>query len=221
MNYASKQIIELKNLVSRYRSIPHQAHHDFIHFYEQYFTLIQQLDFDEIAEMKYTYIKSLHYLDLTSLFHKHSDIFIEELLNHSEFLDRHRMIYQEVLFLKACTLQNEMKSEQAQTVLTSLIRINNQDKRFQSTLRKNLFHNALIKNRIWLAGLIAIFIFTLIVTFIQLLFVKHFFEDWNTYLVIVRNISFVCGVSLMTILFILIKWNIHLKITSILKKNNS
>ena len=46
MNYAEKQIHELKNLVTRYRRIPQQAHHDFIAFYENFYGLIHQLDFD-------------------------------------------------------------------------------------------------------------------------------------------------------------------------------
>ena len=52
MNYAEKQIHELKNLVTRYRRIPQQAHHDFIAFYENFYGLIHQLDFDEMVEME-------------------------------------------------------------------------------------------------------------------------------------------------------------------------
>lgn len=196
MNYAEKQIFELKNLVSRYRRIPEQAHHDFIHFYESYFNLIEQLNFEEMIEMKFTYLKSLYHLEMIDLFQYKSEIFLVDLLNHDEFNKRQHKIYEEILYLKAIAFKDELKSLQSANILAALVKMNPEDIRFTSDLKKNYYQEEIIKMRAWIGLTISIVIISLILSAAQLFIIQHFYPNLFELCDLVRNLSFVLGIIL-------------------------
>ena len=217
MNYAEKQIHELKNLVTRYRRIPQQAHHDFIAFYENFYGLIHQLDFDEMVEINFTYLKSLYQLEFLDLFYKQCDKFIFDLLNHDEFKPRHQKIYEEIIFLKSCALKDELKTKDSMNILASLGKLNKTEKKFLKTYETGLYQEEMILAKPLIAMTILLILATLVLTASQLFIIQHFYQNLVSGIELARNICFGMAISLFVFIQGRAYYRLKRKVRSIVK----
>ncbi len=191
MNYS--QHTYYSRVYRDFRSIEPGAHRDVVHFYEAHETEIRNAEFEEYFEILVAYTEALFE---TGAYRKHllmSDVAIGESMSQELEVVYGKLVFEHMIFRKAASHYNLAEFDEAQNLLGQLIRIDPEHEEARRFHRKCLYH----RRPRWLyqARAAAIFLFLLaaLVIFIELLFVRPFY-NMHTHLVETsRNTIFAMG----------------------------
>ena len=93
--------IHASDLIVSFRRLPDNAFFDHIIFYKKNFRQIQNLEFEEYAEIKYSFVKAMFYVENYFTFEKQSEQLLYEIINHHHFHHTLRHIYEKLIYLRA------------------------------------------------------------------------------------------------------------------------
>ncbi|MEO6189695.1 MAG: hypothetical protein ABIO44_04285 [Saprospiraceae bacterium] len=144
-----------------FRNIPEQGHYEYLAFCNFYSKEIQVLAFDEYIEIKLAYLKALFHLEKAQLFHKISNQAIFEILNQEEFTEHYKIIYHQILVIKAEQLIEENKILAAQEVYINLRLLAPEDDHIKRRLFNLIYKQEQYEARVYLGISVLFLIITL------------------------------------------------------------
>ncbi len=174
MNSEEQETNSISKLFKKFRKIPEQGHYEYLTFCKYYSKEINELNFEEYIEIKYVYIKALFRLDKIFLFNKISEQTLNELLNHYEFNDHHKDIYQKILVLKAKQCIEENKLMSAQEIYKNLLKLKPTDKGIKKKYMQLRLVQEQYQSRKFLGLAVIILMLILIISIAQQLFINPF-----------------------------------------------
>lgn len=220
MKLRPKSRIEISKVFSNFKKIPEQAYHDYLIFYQNYFSQIEMLNFEEYSEIKYNYLKALFHLEKLSLFYKQADSFLLEIINNTEFNEEHKEMYQSILFLKAKVLTNELKHKEAISILSELYKLNANEKRVSKYLFQLLFQEQQHQQKKWIGFIVLLIICSLGSTGVYFLLLQPFRPEWSMLAIEIRNSAFIGSLILFSLLYLNILQSTFLKMKALRSRSN-
>ena len=197
----SKVFLDFKEIeVNDYRKL--------IRFFEDRENVIYQLNFEERFELLLAYVNALFEIGAYQKYLLVVDFVIESSIIHNIKTFKGEDIFQKLLFRKAASLFNTNEKEKADYILRELIRINPKDEDATLFLKKCLrkMYPQLINS----SRAIGIFMFLLsaFIIFLEVLFVRPFYNMHTPVVEASRNTIFILGLISMFGGQLLLRWKV-------------
>ena len=180
-----------------------------VRFFEDRENVIYRLDFEERFELLLAYVNALFEIGSYQKYLLVVDFVIELSIIHNIKHFKGEDIFQKLLFRKAASLFNTNKKEKADYILRELIRINPHDEDAVLFLKKCLrkMHPQMLNN----SRAIGIFMFLLsaFIIFLEVLFVRPFYNMHTPVVEASRNTIFILGLLSMFGGQLLLRWKVE------------
>ncbi|MBK7231236.1 MAG: hypothetical protein IPH93_02900 [Saprospiraceae bacterium] len=159
-------------LFERFRKIPSKGYYDQMAYYSYYFYDIKNLSFLEYIQIKLSYLTALYHLEKLNIFNYTADQMLIEIINHENFNEEHKIIYKEVLLLKARYLQDLKKLNEAIKIYLDLFKMNVKDRALRKTLISLLFQRELMSYQRHFAWVVICVLITFLLIYIDAMVIK-------------------------------------------------
>lgn len=182
--------IHASDLIVSFRRLPDNAFFDHIIFYKKNFRQIQNLEFEEYAEIKYSFVKAMFYVENYFTFEKQSEQLLYEIINHHHFHHTLRHIYEKLIYLRATYYVQQQESSSSLHHFRELYKLNTSNPKYRKLLFHQLFLQNLKSYANWFTVVVLLLIFTLGIIFIQNFVIHPFFHRAESVWNMARNLCF-------------------------------
>lgn len=182
--------IHASDLIVSFRRLPDNAFFDHIIFYKKNFRQIQNLEFEEYAEIKYSFVKAMFYVENYFTFEKQSEQLLYEIINHHHFHHTLRHIYEKLIYLRATYYGQQQESSSSLHHFRELYKLNTSNPKYRKLLFHQLFLQNLKSYANWFTVVVLLLICTLGIIFIQNFVIHPFFHRAESVWNMARNLCF-------------------------------
>jgi len=159
-------------LFERFRKLQSKGYYDQMAYYSYYFYDIKNLNFLEYIQIKLSYLTALYHLEKLNIFNYTADQMLVEIINHESFSEEHKIIYKEVLLLKAKYLQDLKKLDEAIRIYFDLYKMNVTDQALKKTMISLLFQREMMSYQKHFAWVVICVLITFLLIYIDELVIK-------------------------------------------------
>ncbi len=177
-------------------AIEPKDYHGIIRFYEEKEDEIENLELEEFYEMQQTFTHALFEVGAYRQFLAVVDQAILVTLEGDYILSSNsnqQEQFEQLLFRKAAAYLQTLQTEKAEHVCCELLRINREHELALLLLRKAIRQQDTLINRHTRAASILLFGLSALVILVEVLFVRHFYNQYTAGIELSRNLIFLLG----------------------------